>query len=56
MALCHSKILKAGYLKVNKSLITQDDINLFKIELEQLILEIFNTSIPILEKESPFTT
>jgi len=48
------KNLKAGFLKVNKSLITQEEIKLFKVEIEQLFLEIFNTDIPILEKESPF--
>ncbi len=48
------KNLKEGFLKVNKSLLTQMDINLFKAELKQLLLEIFDAKIPILEKESPF--
>ncbi|WP_117879973.1 PD-(D/E)XK nuclease family protein [Aureibaculum luteum] len=49
------KNLKAGFLKVNKSLVTQKDIELFENELKLLLLEIFDVNISILEKESPFT-
>ena len=49
------KNLKAGFLKVNKSLVTQKDIELFENELKRLLLEIFDVNISILEKESPFT-
>ncbi|MDY7394781.1 PD-(D/E)XK nuclease family protein [Aureibaculum sp. 2210JD6-5] len=49
------KNLKAGFLKINKGLVTQESIELFKVELKQLFLEIFDINIPILEKESPFT-
>lgn len=48
--------LKEGFLKVNKALITQGAIDLFKVQLKQLLFEIFDENIPILEKESPFTS
>ena len=50
------KNLKAGFLKVNKTLVTKEHIKLFTEELKQLVVEIFDTNIPFLEKESPFTT
>ncbi|RPD96665.1 PD-(D/E)XK nuclease family protein [Aureibaculum marinum] len=48
------KNLKSGFLKVNKSLVTQEDIDNFKTELDHLLLEIFDVNTPIIEKESPF--
>ncbi|MET2986275.1 PD-(D/E)XK nuclease family protein [Aureibaculum conchae] len=50
------KNLKVGFLKINKATVTQEDIDFFKTELKQLLVEIFDPTIPILEKESPFTT
>lgn len=50
------KNLRAGFLKVNKSSVTKNDIDFFKAELKRLLSEIFDPTVPILEKESPFTT
>ena len=48
------KNLKSGFLMVNKKEISKDDIMQFTIQLEQLILEIFDIEKPILEKETNF--
>jgi hypothetical protein len=48
------KNLRSGFLKVNKKSISKDDLYNFTIQLKQLILEIFNTEKPILEKETHF--
>lgn len=48
------KNLKSGFLKVNKKNVTSEDLANFANELNQLILEIFDTEILILEKEVSF--
>ena len=48
------KNLKSGFLKVNKNTISNDDLHNFTIQLKQLILEIFDTKKPFLEKETNF--
>ena len=49
------KNLKAGFLKVNKKAIEQEDMDNFIDELNGLIVEIFNSEIPFTEKENlPF--
>jgi len=49
------KNLKSGFLKVNNTATSKEDLKKFTDELKQLILEIFDVNIPIKEKESPFT-
>ena len=48
------KNLKSGFLKVNKKNVTSEDLANFANELNQLILEIFDTQTIILEKEVSF--
>lgn len=48
------KNLKSGFLKVNKKNVTSEDLANFANELNQLILEIFDTKTLILEKEVSF--
>ena len=48
------KNLKSGFLKFSKNsdpLITQETLDCFYVELEKLILEIFNPEINFIEKE-----
>ena len=47
------KNLKAGLWPLDGGQITDEIITLFVIELDKLILEIFNTEIPFQEKELP---
>jgi len=49
------KNLKSGFLKVNNTVTSKEDLIHFTDELKQLVLEIFDINIPIKEKESPFT-
>jgi len=48
------KNLKSGFLSVNKKTVSQNDLNNFIIQLNNLILEIFDTQNTIVEKESIF--
>ena len=49
------KNLKAGFMKINKSSITNKDMQTFEIELKNLLSEIFNKDIPFIENENlPF--
>ena len=49
------KNLKAGFMKVNKKVVDEDDMNNFLTELKTVLLEIFNAEIPFVEKENlPF--
>ena len=49
------KNLKAGFMKINKSSITNNDMQTFEIELKNLLSEIFNKDIPFIENENlPF--
>ena len=49
------KNLKAGFMKINKSSITNKDMQTFEIELKKLLSEIFNKDIPFIENENlPF--
>lgn len=45
------KNLKSGFMKVNNTLITQKTIDQYLIQLNNLILEIFDLEIPFMEKE-----
>ena len=45
------KNLKSGFMKVNNSIISKNDIDEFSLQLNKLILEIYNSEIPFLEKE-----
>ncbi len=47
------KNLNAGFIKLNKSPLTQETLDNFIAQLDALLLEIFNSSIPFLEKELP---
>ena len=38
-------------MKVNNSIISQNDIDNFLLQLNKLILEIYNQEIPFIEKE-----
>ncbi len=49
------KNMQSGFLKVNKNNVTKDDLDNFTIQLKQLILEIFDTKISFLEKETNFS-
>ena len=46
------KNLKSGFMKVNKSSISQDNIDEFEDNLKQLLQEIFNKEIPFIENEN----
>ncbi len=48
------KNLKAGFMKVNKGLIMQEDINRFTQELKNLLLDIFNQNIPFIENDDKY--
>ena len=49
------KNLKAGFMKVNKKAIINEDMANFMTELKSVLLEIFNPEIPFIEKENlPF--
>ena len=49
------KNLKAGFMKVNKRAIQQEDMNSFVHELKRLLSEIYNPEISFTEKENlPF--
>ncbi|MCK4561416.1 MAG: PD-(D/E)XK nuclease family protein, partial [Flavobacteriaceae bacterium] len=45
------KNLKSGFMKVNNTIITQETIDNFLLQLDKLILEICNQKIPFKEKE-----
>jgi len=45
------KNLKSGFMKVNSTLITQKTLDQYLIQLNNLILEIFDLGIPFMEKE-----
>lgn len=45
------KNLKSGFMNVNSTLITQKTLDQYLIQLNNLILEIFNLEIPFMEKE-----
>ncbi len=45
------KNLKSGFMRVNNSTISQETIDKYLLELNKLILEIFDADIPFLEKE-----
>jgi len=45
------KNLKSGFMKVNSTLITQKTLDQYLIQLNNLILEIFDLEIPFMEKE-----
>lgn len=47
------KNLKDGFMAFNGGLITEESISLFILELDNLIMEIFDMSIPFQEKELP---
>jgi hypothetical protein len=47
------KNLKDGFMAFNGGLITEESISLFILELDNLIMEIFDISIPFQEKELP---
>lgn len=47
------KNLKSGFMKVNYGLITQDTIDQFLTQLDQLILNIYDVDMPFEEKEIP---
>jgi len=49
------KNMQSGFLKVNNSTISKDDLYHFTNQLKQLILEIFNADKLIIEKEVSFT-
>ncbi len=49
------KNLKSGFLKVNNSTTSKEDLNNFTDELKRLILEIFDNNTSFKEKDSPFT-
>ncbi len=45
------KNLKSGFMKVNNTFVTQDSIDEFLLQINNLFLEIYNKDIPFLEKE-----
>ena len=45
------KNLQEGFMPFNKGLLSEETINSFVLELDRLILEIFDTDIPFQEKE-----
>ena len=45
------KNLKSGFMKVNKASIDEEIIHQFELQLNKLILEIYNLEIPFTEKE-----
>jgi len=45
------KNLKDGFMPFNGGLLTEDNIASYVIELDKLLTEIFDTSVPFLEKE-----
>jgi len=47
------KNLKDGFMSFNGGLLTEESISSFIKELDKLIIEIFNPSIPFQEKELP---
>ncbi|NNC69847.1 MAG: PD-(D/E)XK nuclease family protein, partial [Flavobacteriaceae bacterium] len=48
------KNLNAGFLKVNRNTISNQDLGNFITELKRLISEIFETSIPFIENENKY--
>lgn len=48
------KNLKSGFMKVNKNIISKSDLDSFALQLKQLLLDIFTTDLPIIEKEINF--
>lgn len=45
------KNLKAGFMKVNNTSLSQNDMDLFLIQLNKLLIEIYDPEIPFIEKE-----
>ncbi len=45
------KNLKSGFMKVNKGRIDNETMQQFELQLDKLILEIYNLEIPFIEKE-----
>ena len=45
------KNLNAGFMKLNNSLLREEDMNQFLLQLNKLLLEIYNCEIPFIEKE-----
>jgi len=46
------KNLKTGFMRVNKTIIKEEEIQKFEKELKNLILEIFNPKVPFIENEN----
>jgi len=46
--------LNAGFLKVNRKAISEDDLQAFERQLNELLIEIFSSEVPFIENETKY--